>query len=157
MLIYDDFSKKCHITFKKFWSHSKSFYCVFESFLSYLVCRSSFKSINSSCLSKKKYDGDNFTPTLCKQLRGQNASVGIGLIELTGPSDTFSCKLFFKYCILQTILQVFLLLIFVWNKIFCARNWVIFYTFLIWFGLTFGFIALKVLCYWCHFYKVIGN
>ena len=142
--------QKVFITFKKFLLRLWKFFKLLSMKVKFQVNKQQFSL-------KKKYDGDNFTPTLCKQLRGQNASVGIGLIELTGPSDTFSCQLFFKYCILQTILQVFLLLIFVWNKIFCARNWVIFYTFLIWFGLTFGFIALKVLCYWCHFYKVIGN
>ena len=44
-------------------SHSKRFYCFFESFLSYLAYAPSFKSINSSSLSRKKYDWDNFTPT----------------------------------------------------------------------------------------------
>ena len=34
---------------------------------------------------------------------------GIGLIELTEPSDTLNYKPFFKHCISQTILHVFLL------------------------------------------------
>ena len=42
-------------------SHSKNFYCFFESFLSYLVCVQSFKPINSSSLSRKKYDGDQLS------------------------------------------------------------------------------------------------
>ena len=63
-------------------------------FLSYLVYVPSFKSVDSSSLSRKKYDGDNFTPTSCKWLRGQNTLVGIGLIELTDPSDTLNYKPF---------------------------------------------------------------
>ena len=51
-------------------------------------------SIHSSSLTRKKYDGDNFTPTPRKQLQGQNTSVVIGLIELTVLSDTLNYKLF---------------------------------------------------------------
>ena len=112
MLIYIDFSKKYHV-------YSKGFYCFFES---YLVRVPSFKSINSSSLSRKKYDGDNFTPTSRKGLRGQNTSVGLGLVELTEPSDILNYKPFFKHYILQTILHLFLLFIFVWKKIFCSKN-----------------------------------
>ena len=39
---------------KKFIASLKAFY---------LVCVPTFKSINSSSLSRKKYDGDNFTST----------------------------------------------------------------------------------------------
>ena len=42
----------------------------------------SFRSINSSSLSRKKYDGDRCTPTHLKQLQGENMSVGVELIEL---------------------------------------------------------------------------
>ena len=49
-------------------------------------------------------------------------SVGIGLIELTEPSNTLNYKSFFQHCILQTVLAIFLLFIFVWNKIFCSKN-----------------------------------
>ena len=68
-------------------SYSKSFYCFFES---YLVCVPSYQLINSGPLSRKKCecDGDNFTPTPHKRLRGQNMPVEIRLIELTEPSDT---------------------------------------------------------------------
>ena len=72
MLIYDNFSKKCHVTFKKI-------LLLLWKFLSYLVCAPGFKSINSSSLSTKKYDGDNFTPISCKRLWGQNTSVEIWL------------------------------------------------------------------------------
>ena len=75
LLIYDDFSKKCHIIFKKI-------LLLYWKFLCYLVCVPRFKSINSSSLSRKKYDGNNFIPTPRKWLQGQNALMGIGLIEL---------------------------------------------------------------------------
>ena len=55
--------------------------------------------------------------------------MGIELIELTEPSDTLNYKPFFKHCILQNILQVFLFFIFVWNKIFCSKNSAVFYIF----------------------------
>ena len=48
---------------KSVMSLSKNCYCFFKSFLSYLVCVPRFKSINSSFLSRKKYDGDKFPPT----------------------------------------------------------------------------------------------
>ena len=101
---------------KNITSYSNRFYCCLK------VCVPSFKSINKSPLYKKNYDGDNSPPNQCKRLRGQNTSVGIGLIELTEPSDTLNFKLFFKHCILQTILHLFLLFIFMWNKIFCSKN-----------------------------------
>ena len=85
---------------KRVTSHSKSFYCFFERFESYLVCARSFKSINSSSVSRKKYE-DNFTPTPCKPLWCQNELVEIWLIELTEPSDPLNYKPFFQHCILQ--------------------------------------------------------
>ena len=85
----------------------------------------------------------------CKRLPGQNTLVGVGLIELAEPSDTMNCDPFFKYCILQFILHVFLLLIFMWNNMFCSFTFFL----LIWFGLA---LAFKVLCFWCSFYRVIG-
>ena len=50
------------------------------------------------------YDGGNATLTHRQRLRGQNTWAGIGLIELTEPSDTLNYKPFFKYCALQIIL-----------------------------------------------------
>ena len=73
----------------------------------------SFQSIHSNSVSRKKYDEGNFISIIHQQLRDQNTSVGIELIELTEPSDTLNYKPFFKHCILQTILHVFLLFIFV--------------------------------------------
>ena len=119
MLIYDDFSKKCHVIFKKV-------LLLFWKFLSYLVCVRSFKSIYCSFLSRKKY-GNNFTRTPRKRLRGQNTLVGIGLIELIKSSDTLNYKPFFKH-FLKNILHIFLLLVFMWNKIFCFKNWAVFYS-----------------------------
>ena len=47
---------------------------------------------------------------------------GIELIELTEASDTLNYKPVFKHCILHIVLFVFLLFIYVWNKIFCPKN-----------------------------------
>ena len=88
----------------------------------YLVCVSSFKSVNSSSLSRKKFDGDDFTPTSRKGLLVQSMSVVMRLTELAEPSDTLNYKPFFKHCILQTILHIILLLILVWSKVFYSKN-----------------------------------
>ena len=123
MLIYDDFSKKCLVILK----------IVFIAFLKVfkLECVPSFKSMNSSFLSRRKYDGDHFTTILCKWLKGQNTSVEIELIELTEPSATLNYKSIIKNCFSRTILHVFLLFIFVWNKILCPKNWAVFYLLLL--------------------------
>ena len=126
MMVYHDFNKKFHVILRKF-------LLLFQRLLKYLVRVPSFESINISSLSRKKYEADIFTPTPRKRLRDQNNSVGIGLIELTEPSDTLSYKPFFKQCILKTILHAFSLFIFVWDKTFCFKNWAAFYIF--WFGL----------------------
>ena len=59
---------------------------------------------------------------LSQPLRGQGALVAIRVIKLSEPSDILNYKPFFKQCILQTILHIFLLLLFVWNKIFFYEN-----------------------------------
>ena len=47
---------------KTFTLYSKRFFVLFFfKFLSYLVCALSFKSINNSSLSRKRYGGGNFT------------------------------------------------------------------------------------------------
>ena len=69
-------------------------------------------------------------------------------------SDTLNYKPFFKNCILQTVLHVFSLFIFMWNNIFCYKNWAVFYILLIWFGVAFGVAVLKVLCFW--FFSLYG-
>ena len=153
MLTYDEFSKRCQVIFKTiFW--------LFWKLLSYLVCVANFKSINKSYLSRKKYDGGYFqshAPMGIGLIELSDTVVWMGLIELTEPSDTLNYKLFFKHCILQTILHVFFLFIFVWNKILCSKNWAVFYIFLIWLGVAFGVTVLKFLCSWCSFNEVIGN
>ena len=107
------------------------FFCLlFCRILNYLVCVQSFKSINSISLYRKKYGGVNFTIILRQRLQGQNTSIGIGLIELTEPSDTLNYKPLFKYCISKSILHVFLFFIFVLNKIFFSKTWAVFYIFL---------------------------
>ena len=104
-------------------------------FLSYLVPVPSFKSINSSSLHKKS-GGSNFTSTSpYKRLRGQNKPTGIELIKVTEPSDTLNYKPLFKQWVLQTILHIFSLLIFAWNKIFYSKKWAVFYIFLFRLGL----------------------
>ena len=45
------------------------FFLLFRKCLSYLVCKPSFKSINSSYLSRKKDHGGNFTPIPPQRLR----------------------------------------------------------------------------------------
>ena len=61
------------------------------------------KEINSSPRSRKKYDWGNFFPTPRQRLQGQNTSK-----KLTELSETLNYKSFFKHCILQIILHVFL-------------------------------------------------
>ena len=126
MLLYDDFSKKCRVIFKRF-------LLLFRTFLSYLVCVPSFKSISSSSLFRKKFDSDNFTPTHRKRLRGPNTSVRLGLIELTEASVTLNFRPLFIDCILQTVSQAFLLFIFVWYKVFPPKSWAVFsFFYLVW-------------------------
>ena len=82
----------------------------------------------------------------------------IGLLELIEPPDTLNYKPLFKNCMLQTILQIFfLLLIFAWNKIFGLKNWAVFYICLAWFGVAFSGTVLNVLCFWCSLWKVKEN
>ena len=121
----------------------KIFNLLFGKLLCYLVRVTRSKSINSNSVSRKKYNGVNFTPFRRQWLRGQNTSMGIRLIELTELSDTLNDKPFFKHCILQIILHILLLFIFVLNKIFCSKNWAVSYIFLIWFGVVFGIAVLK--------------
>ena len=69
--------------------------------------------MNSSSQFREKDDGDSFTPTLRKQLRGQ----------LTEPSDTLNYKPFLKHFILQTILHKFM-----WKEIYLC--YICFYLYL---------------------------
>ena len=117
MLIYDDVSKKCQVVFKNCYG--------FLKVLNYLVCVSSSKSINSTPLfkkKKKKMVGIISLPPYCQRLRDQDTLLGMGLVELAVPSEKLNYKPSFKHCILKTILHVFLLFIYVWNKIFCSKN-----------------------------------
>ena len=88
-----------------------------------------FKSINSSMAGVILPP----PPSPRQWLQARHTSVGIGLIELTKPSNALHHKLLFRNFILQNFLQV-LSFMFVWNKIFCSRNWAIFYIFfhLVW-------------------------
>ena len=145
MLIYDDFIKKYQVIFKKF-----AFLKVFRL----LSINAKFQVQQITVLyPEKNMVGGNFTLNPRRGLLGQNISVGIWLIEVTEPSDTLNFNPFFKHC----ILHVFSLFIFVWSKIFCSKDWAVFYIFLIWFGVEFGVTVLKALFFWCTFYKAIGN
>ena len=126
-------------------------------FLSYLVCVPSLKSINSSSLSRKKYGGGNFSPPPRQRLQGQSTSVGIGLTELTEPSDTLNYKLFFKHCILQTVLHGFYCLYLCGTKSFVLKPepYFTFFFDLVWGGIQ--CYSLKVLRFWCSLYKITAN
>ena len=102
--MHDDSIK--NVIFKTFF-----FFLVFWKFLNYLICIPSFKSLNSSSLSRKNYDGGNFHFHPRRPVRGTDTLVGIELTEL---NDILNYKLSFTHCILQTVLHVFLLLIFMW-------------------------------------------
>ena len=128
MLIFHDFIKKYHVIFTMF------LFLLWTFLISYFAYVPSIKSINRSFLPRKNDYGDNLTPTPRQWLWGQNTSVGIGLIELAEPSDLLNYKLFLKHCILQSILRIFLLFKFVWNKIFCSKYRVVCYVF--WYGLV---------------------
>ena len=131
-------------------SYSKCFSQFFWKFLNYLVCLPSFKSKNSSFLSKKSMMRGNFTLDPRQRLQCQIISVGIGLIELTKPSDTLNYKAFFKSCISQSILHLFVLFTLVWNEIFFSKNRaVLFVLDLVWGGIR--CIVLKVLSFWDSF------
>ena len=105
--MHDDSIK--NVIFKTFFF----FFLVFWKFLNYLICIPSFKSLNSSSLSRKNYDGGNFHFHPRRPVRGTDTLVGIELTEL---NDILNYKLSFTHCILQTVLHVFLLLIFMWIK-----------------------------------------
>ena len=115
-------------------------------------------SINSSSQSRKKYDGDNFTPTPRKRLQGQNTSVGIGLIELNEPSDTLNYRPFFKHCILQTVLHIFFCLHLCGTKSFVLKT-KLYFTFFFFFDLV--WVGIRCYCikgsvFLVLFYKVKG-
>ena len=101
----------------------------------------SFKSINSSSLSRKKYIGGNFTHTLCQRLRGQNTLLGIWLIKLTEPSETLNYIPFSKHYILQFYLYFYCLYL-CGTKPFVLKTELYFiFFYLVWGGI------------WCYSFK----
>ena len=96
---------------KKVMSYSKVFLAFLKIFklLSIYV---KFQVNQQQFFVQKKYVRGNFTAnpfSNCEVNRvGGNTLVGIGLIELIEPSDTLNYTTFFKYYILQTILDMFL-------------------------------------------------
>ena len=145
MPIYDDLrnSKKRHIIFKKF-------LLFFFKFLSYLVRVPSFKSINSSFLSSKHYDGDNFNPTPRKQL------IKI-ILNLLSPSAALNLKSFWNIVFYKLFYTYFYCLYLYGAKCFVLKSELYFIIFFVWLGLAFGVTVLKVLCFWYSFNKVIRN
>ena len=132
--------------FKKF------LFLLFLKFLSYLVCVPSFKLINSNSIPRKKYDRNNFTPTPCKRLRGENTLTGIGLIKLTQDSDKLNYRSFFKYSMLQTVLHIF----FCGTKCFVSKLSCILHFFdLVWVGIW--CYSIKCFVFLVIFYKIIEN
>ena len=116
-----DSCKKCwHMTTSE--KYQVKFKKVFFCFLEVFCMCASFKSIYSSCLSRKTNVRGNFIVIRCQRLRGQNTWVLIGLIEYTEPSDTLNYKTFFKHCVLQTTLHVFYCLYLWGTKIFCSEK-----------------------------------
>ena len=71
---------------------------------------------------KKKMVGIISLPPYCQRSRDQDTLLEMGLVELAVPSEKLNYMPSFKHCILKTILHVFLLFIYVWNKIFCSKN-----------------------------------
>ena len=123
------------------------FFFLFWKFLSYLVCVPGFKSINSSSLSKKGMLRVISTPpTPPSPITRSKYLDGIRFHWICWATWYIKLQAMFKHCILKTILQVFLLLIFVWNEIFGSKNWFVFYICLAWFRVAFGVTVLKRIC-----------
>ena len=61
----------------------------------------------------------------------------IRLIDLLSLLIHWIANHFLRIAFLQTISYVFLVFIFICNKIFCSKNWGVIYIFLIWFGVAF--------------------
>ena len=127
------------------WRHIQKFnFLLFWIFLSYVVCAPSLKSINSSSLSRKKYDGGNFTPTPSVITRSKYV-ISANRVNGTYWAITPHYKPFFQYWVLQTFLHDFLLFLFVWNKMCCFKTWALFYIF--WFGLEWhSLLHYEMLC-----------
>ena len=134
MLICNDFSKKPHVIFKKpIW--------LILTVFKLLNMGAKFRSRNI-----QKYDSGKFTPTPRPSIM-----VSKYVVWNRVNSDTLNYKLF----LLQSMSHLFLLFTFVLNKIFCSKIYLI--HFLVWLGVTFVVTVLKILCFWCSFYKVIVN
>ena len=79
--------------------------------------------------------GDNFTPTPSHHLRGQYTSVGLELIELPEPSDTFNLTCFLNITFYKLFNTNIYYLYLYGSKSFVLKNELYFIYFLIWFGL----------------------
>ena len=123
MLIYNDFIKK---------NLFKKLILLFWRFLSYLIWVPSFKSINSSFLSRKKYGGVNLTPIPRQQLGGQNTSMETWLTELTESSDISNYKPILNIAFYKGFTTHFYRLYLCRAKSFLLKTELYFYFF--WFG-----------------------
>ena len=74
------------------------------------VCQVSNQSVVG--LYPEKWKWNWFYSLPLQQPQWQNMSLRIGLIELIEPSDKLNYKSFFRYCIFQTALHVFIVHIF---------------------------------------------
>ena len=124
---------------------SKSFFSFFECFKLLSMCAKFQVNKQQFSIQKKKYDGDNFTPSPRKQLRGQKTSVRIGLIKLTELSDTRYIGIFW-YIELQAIFEtlhftnyftrIFIVYICVrQNLLFCKLSYIFHFFDLDWVGI----------------------
>ena len=118
MLLYDDIKK--NIT-----RCSKSFliFCEVIIFLKvFSACVPTFKSINSSSLSRKKCGGGEFHSHSSLVITRLKYDAGNRVNWIYWAIYTLNYKLFFKHCILETIFHLSLLFVFVWIKIWGLKS-----------------------------------
>ena len=146
MLIYDDFSEKCHVTLKKF------LLLLWKIFKLLSMCAKFHVNKWQFSIQKKLFIISLPPPVSDHEVKIHS---GNNINWTSEPFDSLNYKPFFYHSCLETISHVSLLFIFVWNKISCSTNWAVFKIFLIWFSLTFS--VTEVLCFWCPCYKIVGT
>ena len=124
----------------------KAFLLFFFKFSSYLVSVLGIRSINISSLSRKRYCADNFILIpRWKYIIGNRVNWTYWAIWCIELQEIFQTSKFTNYINYFTYYV---------KKIF-SENWANFYIFVVWFGVTFSVIVLKILCFWCFLWKVI--
>ena len=131
MLICDDLKSSCHIHF--FWSYSVSI--------------PSFKSINSNSLFKKKYDGGNFTPIPVSDYEVKIYRWEWGYMNLLSLPIHWIASHFLNIAFYKLFYTWFYCSYFCGTKSFVGKTELYFISlfFLIWFGVVFRVMVLKVL------------